>query len=317
MVDKVVIIGAGNVGTAIAYALIVRESCREIALIDVNEDHLLGETTDLRHTRMFSSQVVTHKGSFEDCADADIIIFTAGFKRKPDETRIDLLNRNLAILDPIMQNIKKNVKDPENGPIILIVSNPVDSMTYFAQKFSGFPRFRVFGAGTTLDTARLRAEFAEFFNISIKKSNGLVIGEHGENGIMLWELFRVNEQDFSYFDNALNKQSELAKAKKEIEQRVKMAGDIIIQKKGYTNYGIGLGVVRIVEAILKNENTLLPVCFTLQGEYDQSNVALSVPCMLGAQGITKPILMPLNTEDLARFNTSAEKLKKLHSETGK
>jgi L-lactate dehydrogenase len=309
--SKIVIIGVGSVGTAIAYALLIQGYGREIVLIDNQNEKAKAEALDLSHGQPFIPSVTITAGSFKDCRDAEIIIITAGAKQKPDETRIALLNRNLGIMKEIITNITQEIDlNQQESPILLIVSNPCDVLTYYVQKISRFPRSRVIGSGTVLDSARLRFEIAQHCQIDAKNIHGYVIGEHGDSEVILWNSLRIGLSTFG--ENCANCDHKCnGNVKKEIEDRVKYAAYEIIKAKGFTNFGVGLAVARIVEAITKNQNSILPVSILLEGEYDEQNVALSVPCVINRSGVRNVMQQGLIDSEKQLFHQSAEKLRKI------
>lgn len=307
--SKIVIIGAGSVGTAIAYAILIHGYGRDVVLIDNQQDKAKAEALDLAHGLPFIPVVNISAGTYVDCKDAEIIIITAGAKQKPDETRIALLNRNLEIMKNIITNITNHLESKRTqNPIILIVSNPCDILTFYAQKISGFPRTQVIGSGTVLDTARLRFEIAQHCQIDAKNIHGYVIGEHGDSEVILWNSLRIGLSTFG--ENCANCTHKCdGNIKKSIEDRVKYAAYEIIKAKGFTNFGVGMAVARIIEAITKDQNSILPVSVVLDGEYNEEGVALSVPCVVNRSGIRNIMQQGLIESEKQLFHQSAEKLR--------
>lgn len=311
MGTKIVIIGAGSVGATIAYALMIRGSSREIVLVDKNQEKVHGEVLDLNHGRPFVKAVEIKEGTYSDCGDADIVVVTAGSKQKPGETRIDLVGRNLSILQSIIKEIIANAQNHQ--PILLIVSNPCDILTFFAQRYSGYPREKIIGSGTVLDTSRFRFEIANLCNIDAHNVHGYVIGEHGDSEIIIWSSLRIGLSLFSDFCKSCNKCGGKID-NSEIDKRIRLAAYEIIKAKGFTNYAVGLAVSKIIEAILFNQNAILPVSVILQGEYGEKGVALSVPCIVNAKGIRSVMELELSNEEKVNFHKSALKLSKIIEE---
>ncbi len=308
MKGKVAIIGAGSVGTAIAYAMMINGTARHIALIDANEAKAKGEALDLSHGKPFAPPVTITAGSYSECSDSEVIVITAGAKQRPNETRIDLLHRNIQIMKSICEEIKKNCKDIT--PIIIVVSNPCDILTYFAQQFLGFPRTKVIGSGTTLDTARFRYEIASHCNIDPKNIHGYVIGEHGDSEVILWSNLRIGAMLFGEHCNVCGRGC-YPEFSKKVDDNVRNAAYKIIEAKGFTNYGVGLSVDKIVKAILRDSNTILPISMILEGEYGLSDVAISVPCIINSNGVREIMVLNISDSEIQKFKESAEKLKKV------
>lgn len=292
---KVVIIGCGNVGMSYAYALLnQRTYVNELALIDLNKERVEGEVMDLNHCLAFSpSKMKITAGEYSDCADASLIVIAAGVNQKPGETRIDLLKRNAQIFKSIIDEVMKN---NFNG-VFLIATNPVDIMTYLTQKYSGLPKTRVIGSGTTLDTARLRFLVADKIKVSPSNVHGYVIGEHGDSEFIPWSNVIVALQPITDFLTKNEMDS--------ISEEVKNAAYKIINAKGATYYGIGMCLVRITNAILGDENTVMVV-----STYDETNdVYIGLPSVINKEGAERKINFNLNTEETAKLNNSINILK--------
>lgn len=308
MKSHVVIIGAGQVGTAIAYAMMMKGTARSISLVDLDTEKAKWEALDLNHGKPFVLPVDISAGGYEECKDADLIIITAGAKQKPGETRLDLVGRNIKVLKAIIQAILKHTGD--NQPLLLIVSNPCDVLTYYAQKFSGYPPNRVFGSGTTLDSSRLRFEISQRLNIDPRNVHGYIVGEHGDSEVILWSSLRIGSLLFHEYVTE-HEDACLEDCRKEIEQKVRNAAYTLIKLKGYTNFGIGLAVNYIAQAILRNQNTILPVSVVLQGKYGLEDVALSVPCVVNSEGIQRVLEISLDQEETKNLHGSAQELRKI------
>jgi len=293
--SRVVIVGTGAVGTTTAYTLLLRHRMTELVLIDVNHKKALGEALDMNHGLPFVGGVKIWAGSYEDCADADIIIVTAGASQKPGETRIDLLNRNVSIFKDIIQQITKYNK---NG-ILLIATNPVDILSYVSWKISGWDHHRVIGSGTLLDSARFRYLIGKHKGIDPRSIHSHIIGEHGDSELPVWSLANIAGTPLDFDENERN----------EIFEDTKNAAYEIIDAKGSTSYAIALALDRIVSAILLNESAVLSVSTLLQNSNGVSDVYLGVPSIVDRSGVRQMLELPLNKEEEALFQQSAQKLK--------
>lgn len=293
---KVVIIGCGNVGMSYAYALLnQRTHVNSLALIDLNKERVEGEVMDLNHCLAFSpSKMKIKVGDYSDCKDADLIVIAAGVNQKPGETRIDLLKRNASIFKGIITEVMKNGFDG----IFLIATNPVDIMTYLTQRYSNLPRYKVIGSGTSLDTARLRFLISDRVKVSPSNVHAYVIGEHGDSEFIPWSDVNIALQDISSFIS----QEEM----KEFEEEVKTAAYKIINAKGATYYGIGMCLVKITNAILGDENSVMVV-----STYDDTNdVYVGLPSVINSVGADRKIDFKLNEEETAKLTNSINILKK-------
>lgn len=295
MNNKVVLIGCGNVGMSYAYALLnQRTFVNELALIDLDEERIEGEVMDLNHCLAFAPSKINIKvGSYEDCRDASIIVIAAGASQKVGETRMDLINKNSVIFKNIISNVMKyNFKG-----IFLVATNPLDVMTYLTWKYSGLPSSRVIGSGTILDTSRLRYLIAERLTISPKNVHAYVIGEHGDSEFVPWSNTTVGLQPISKFIDY----DEFDK----ICEDVKNAAYEIIQRKGATYYGIGMCLVRITNAILGNENSIITV-----STYDKENdVYIGLPSIINREGISRRIYLDLTDEEQNKLQNSLDVIK--------
>ena len=295
MKNKVVIIGCGNVGSSFAYALLNQKTyVNELVLIDLNRDKALGDAMDLNHCLAFApSKMRIYAGNYEDTKDADIVCIAAGVNQKPGETRMELLTRNKQILSDI---VKKVMKTGFNG-IFLVATNPLDIMTDTVYRASGLPHKKVLGSGTSLDTARLRYLVGEKLQVNPKNIHAYVIGEHGDSEFVSWSSATVGLNPIKNFI----KIEEL----KEIEEEVRNSAYFIIDKKGFTNFGIGVCLVKITNAILGDENTIISVS-TYNKEHD---LYISSPAVIGRYGIKKTLELNLTDEENKLFLNSIETLK--------
>ena len=294
MNNKVVIIGCGNVGMSYAYALLnQRTYVNKLVLIDLDEKRLEGEVMDLNHCLSYApSKISINKGTYNDCSDAKIVVIAAGANQKEGETRLNLLERNASIF----KNIIDNVKNSGFNGIFLIATNPVDIMTYITYKYSNFPSTKVIGTGTSLDTARLQLMIGKKLCINPKNVQGYVMGEHGDSEFIPWSNANISLQNIKEFFN----EEEL----KVIEHDVKNAAYEIIERKGATYYGIGMALVRITNAILGNENLIMPLS-VLDKERD---MYIGRPCIIGIEGI-RDIKLNLTDEENFKYERSINILK--------
>lgn len=298
--NKVVLIGCGNVGMSYAYALLnQRTSVNELVLIDLNKERTLGEAMDLNHCLAFApTKMVIRCGDYPDCRDASIVVIAAGANQEVGETRMDLIHKN----SKIFKSIVNSVMDSGFKGIFLIATNPLDIMTYLTWKYSGLPTNRVIGSGTSLDTARLRYMVGEKLNVSPKNIHAYVIGEHGDSEFVPWSNANVGLQKISDFLTP----EELDK----IYVDVRDAAYDIIKKKGATCYGIGMCLVRITNAILNNENSIITV-----STYDENNdVYVGLPCIINNEGINKKVYVKLNEEETKKLEHSIKVIKEALNE---
>lgn len=293
--NKIVIIGCGNVGMSFAYALLNQKtSVNELALIDLNQERVEGEVMDLNHCLAFGPNKMHIKcGTYADCRDADIVCIAAGANQKPGETRMDLIHKNSVIFKSIVDQV---VQNGFKG-IFLVATNPLDVMTYITWKYSGFETNKVIGSGTSLDTARLRFMIGDKLKVNPKNVHAYVIGEHGDSEFIPWSNVNIGLQNIHNF----LKENEF----EQIEEEVKKAAYEIIEKKGATYYGIGMCLVRITNAILDDENTILTV-----STYDkENNVFVGLPTILNKKGVEEKIYVNLNEEETEKLKNSIQLIK--------
>ncbi len=277
MIDnrKVAMIGCGFVGAASAFALMQSGLFSEMVLIDADKDKAEGEALDISHGIPFARQMKIYAGDYDDIMDAAIIIVTAGANQKPEETRLDLVHKNVGIFKSIIPEIAKR----DYQGVLLVVSNPVDILTYTALKLSGMPENRVIGSGTVLDTARLKYELGEHLGVDSRGVHAYILGEHGDSEIVVWSSADVSGIPINRFCELRGHYNHEA-AMERIGENVKNSAYEIIAKKRATYYGIAMSVKRICEAIVRDEKSILPVSGMLHGEYDISNVVLSMPAIV-------------------------------------
>ena len=301
---KAAIIGCGFVGSASAFSLMNSGLFSEIVLIDADKNKAEGEAMDISHGVPFAKQMNIYAGGYDDIVDAAIIIVTAGANQKPDETRLDLVNKNVSIFKSIMPEISTR----QCKGVILIVANPVDILTYVSIKLLGFGENRVIGSGTVLDTARLKYELGEHLEVDSRSVHAFIIGEHGDSEIAAWSSANVSGIELNEFCE-MRGHFEHDKATKEIAERVKNSAYEIISKKRATYYGIAMAVKRICEVIIRDEKSILPVSSMMHGEYGIEDVVLSMPAIVGKGGLETKVPIALNEEEQVKLRESAQTLK--------
>lgn len=302
---KAAMIGCGFVGSASAFSLMQSGLFSEMVLIDANRQRAEGEALDISHGVPFARPMKIYAGDYDDIVDAGIIIITAGANQKPDETRLDLVHKNVSIFKSIIPEIaKRNCKG-----ILLIVSNPVDILTYTAWKLSGFPKERVIGSGTVLDSARLKYQLGEHLNVDSRSVHAFIIGEHGDSEIAAFSSANVSGVPLNQFCEMRGHYSHDESSSK-IAEKVKNSAYEIISKKNATYYGIAMAVRRICEAIMRDEKSILPVSSYIEGdESGIEDVVLSMPAIVGKNGVETRVPIALNEEEKERLNASANTLK--------
>lgn len=310
-VQKCAIIGCGFVGATTAFSIVQSGLFSEIVLIDADKKKAEGEAMDLNHGIPFLHSMKIYAGDYSDLADCYITIITAGGGQKPNQTRLDLVKQNANIYKSIIPQITA----VNTEGILLIVSNPVDVMTYVAMKLSGFPSSRVLGSGTVLDTARLKYLLGEHLGVDSRSVHAFIIGEHGDSELPVYSSANISGIDLNGFCNSVNGACEKNDLDK-IYQEVKNSAYRIIEKKGATYYAIALATTRIVEAIVKNQHSVMPVSCYVEGHYGLSNVCLGIPAILGSNGIEKVLDIPLNDEEMEKLTASANKLKEVIKDLG-
>ena len=294
---KIVIIGAGHVGSAILNAILGMNLAKEIVLINLDRDQALGEAMDASHTLAFSycAGCRIRVGDYPDCADAQIIINTAGPSIRPGEEgdRMNLLSTNLRVIEKIMDGVTRYTREA----IVINVTNPVDVLTYYCQRKYNYPREKLFSTGTLLDTARFCTMLADKLHIDAKSVTGFVLGEHGGTAFIPWNTVNVGGLPFDRFEQQFGLDAPIDR--EEMIRDVKQSGLDIIELKGYTSSGIALTVCRVISAILFDAHAVLPLCVAADGEYGLKNVAMSLPCVLGEKGVERILTLPLD-EDAER-----------------
>jgi L-lactate dehydrogenase len=302
--NKISIIGAGFVGSTTAFALMTSGLASEIVIVDINKEKAEGEAMDLSHGAPFVKPIDITAGEYSDTKDSDIVIITAGIGPKPGDTRLDCISKNLKIFETIVPEI---VKYSPNS-ILLVVSNPVDILTYITYKLSGFPSNRVIGSGTVLDTSRFKYMLSKHFEVDARNIHTYIMGEHGDSEIATWSLTSIAGMKVEEYCNISCKKCD-GEFKFGIYNEVKEAAYNVIQKKGSTYYAVALAIKRIVEAILRNENSILTVSTLLKGEYGIEDVYMGVPTILGREGTKKILQVKLSEEESSKLIQSSVILK--------
>jgi len=303
---KVAMIGCGFVGAAAAFALMESGMFTEMVLIDADKDRAEGEAMDISHGLPFARPMKIYAGNYDDITDAAIIIITAGANQKPEESRLDLVQKNVAIFKSIIPEIARRSFEG----IILVVSNPVDILTYVTLKLSGFTSNRVIGSGTVLDTARLKYNLGQHLQVDSRSVHAFIIGEHGDSELAVWSSATVSGVPIDTFCEMRGHYNHDA-AEARIAEEVKNSAYEIIEKKNATYFGVAMAVRRICEAIIRDEESILPVSNLVCGEFGITDVALSVPAIVGAEGVEEIVPISLDEEELEKLRKSAEMLKEI------
>ena len=310
--SKISVIGAGNVGATIANDLMIQGIASEIVLIDINEKKAQGEALDVYQGTTFNAPAIVRPGDYEDAIGSDIVVITCGMARKPGMTRLDLAQTNVNILKDVASKVVPYAKDA----IYVIVSNPVDILTYAFTKFSGLPERQIIGSGTILDTSRLQAELARRFCISPKNVHAHVYGEHGDSSFVPWSLATIANNHVDEYKNTSPDRDRIDwdGDYDAVEQHVKKSGGLIIEYKGATFYAVAMSVCHICKCIFSNAGTALTVSTMMHGEYGIEDVCLSAHCLVDRTGVRGKILTKLTEEEIQKFQNSANKLKEVLSQ---
>ena len=304
---KVVLVGTGFVGMSMAYSLLNQGGVNELILIDVAKEKAIGEAMDLSDgVPCASARMVIRAGDYDECKDANIVVITAGVAQKPGETRLDLVNKNVAIFKSIIPEITKR----DFGGILLVVANPVDILTQVAIKLSGLPEERVIGSGTVLDSARLRSKLGQHLSVDSRSVHAFIVGEHGDSEVVAWSSANVSGVPLSDMCEMRGHYNHKENTK-EIADAVKNSAYEIINKKHATYYGIAMSVKRICEVIMRDEKSILPVSHMIHGVYEIDDVVLSMPVIVGVDGIESDIPINLSGEEALKLKESADALKNI------
>lgn len=303
---KVGIIGCGFVGSSIAFELSGKNIFSEMVLLDIDKKRAEGEAMDLSHGLPYSGPMRIYPGEYRDLAECGIIIIAAGANQKPGETRPELLGRNRAIMNSIIEQLKRYNKDC----IIIVVSNPVDVLTKMVFDASGFPPERIIGSGTVLDTARLKYLLGEHFKVDIRNVHAFIIGEHGDEEFAVWSSANISGIDLDDFCK-LRGNSDFERIKPEIQEKVVNSAYRIIEGKGATYYGIAKAVGRIVECIVKDQHSVLPVSVLVDGHYGLQGIYMSLPALIGKNGVEEILDFDLNEDEMNHLENAAIHLKNM------
>ncbi|MBQ2284718.1 MAG: L-lactate dehydrogenase [Clostridia bacterium] len=309
MSHKVTIIGAGSVGSTIAYTMVTRGLSSEICLIDINNEKAKGEAMDIAQGTPYCSPVNIYAGDYPDAKDSNIVIITSGIARKPGQSRLELAQINVNILKSITENIVKYAPDA----IYIIVSNPVDVMTYAFAKFSGLPENQIIGSGTLLDTARLRAKIADNYSINPQNVHALVLGEHGDSSFVPWSVSTISNVPFEKYWDSVKYRDERSSSfdYDEMIDFVRKSGGVIIERKGATFYAVATCVCHICSCIFGDMQTALPVSTMHHGEYGIDDVCISTLAVIDDTGVSGKVILPLTEDEIAKLQASAAKLKEV------
>ncbi len=309
--SKVVIVGAGRVGSTTAFAALITDVADTLVLVDQDAARAEGEAMDLLHGLPYLPPADIHAGGFEECREADVVILTAGAPRQPGDTRLELSRRNLELY----RTLVPRVLEGGFSGVLIVVANPVDLLTQAVHQLSGLPPGRVLGSGTTLDTARLRSLLARYFDLDARNVHAYVVGEHGDTEVAVWSLARVANLSLADFAQAAGRPWSPS-IEREIGEQVRRAGAEVIQRKGATHYAIGLATARLARTVLRDERSILTVSTVLQGEQGITDVALSLPCLVGREGRLATIPLALHGEEAAALAHSARVLRQAYLEAG-
>ena len=303
---KIVLVGTGFVGMSMAYSFLSTGGIDELVLLDVAKEKAVGEAMDLQHGLPYArGKMEIYAGDYADCRDASIVVITAGAAQKPEETRLDLTAKNAKIMKSVVESIMASGFDG----ILIIASNPVDGMTYLAQKVSGLPKERVIGSGTILDTARLRYMMSEYLDVSSSNMHAYIMGEHGDSSFVPWTHAYVGSKSLL---ELLDEKGKPLSDLHDIYTNVQQAAYEIINRKKATFYGIGLSLNRLVHAVLDDENAILTVSAYQEGEYQQKGLYIGVPAVVNREGVLEVIRLKLNEVDQAKFDSSCRTLKEIN-----
>lgn len=309
---KITIIGAGSVGATVAFMMAVKGLAAEIVMIDINEKKALGEAMDIRQGTAFTAPCEIYAGRYEDAAGSDIVVITSGLGRKPGQTRLELAQVNVGIMKSIATEISKICPDA----MYVIVSNPVDVLTYVFNKVTDVPENHIIGTGTLLDTARLRSRLADYLDVSQKNVHAYVLGEHGDSSFVPWSVAQISNVPIGDYQKKLVGGDNIAMSLdyENIEQYMRTSGGKIIGRKGATFYAIAMSVCHICETIFANANEIITLSSLMHGEYGVEDVCLSVPTVLNGKGMGGKLLLDLTEEEQAKLQHSAQVLKDIISQ---
>lgn len=308
--NKITIIGSGSVGSTIANDLTVMGLPSEIVLIDINNEKAMGEALDIRQGLPFCNPCSVYAGTYQDATGSDIVIITSGIARKAGQSRLELAQTNIDVMKGIMPAITRYAPDA----VYLIVSNPVDILTYTFCKCSGLPEHRIIGSGTILDTARLRSRLSEYYSINQKNVHAYVLGEHGDSSFVPWSLANISNVPIEECYKSFMSKGDIEHSEldyEEIENYVRKSGGKVIERKGATFYAVSISVCHICKTLLSGIDTTMTISTMMHGEYGIDDVCLSTLSVVGNKGIRSKVALPLNDEEIMKLRNSADKLKEI------
>lgn len=305
--EKIILVGAGDVGSSYAFTLVTQNIGRELGIIDLNVGKSEGDALDLSDGLAFTSPKKIYAATYADCHDADLVVLTAGAAQKPGETRLDLVNKNLAITKGIVENI---MVSGFNG-IFLVASNPVDILTYAVLKFSGLPKNQVIGSGTSLDSARFRKSLAQIADVDARDVHAYIIGEHGDSQFPVWS--HANIGGLQVYEWMKGQPDVTEESLIELVAGVRDAAYEIIQRKGSTHYGIAVALARITQAIFNDQNAILPLSVLLEGEYGVSDICIGTPAIINRQGLKSVVELPLNDLEKQKMSESVQTIREMQT----
>ncbi|MBQ9743077.1 MAG: L-lactate dehydrogenase [Ruminococcus sp.] len=309
MMNKITVVGSGSVGATLAYTFTVAGLCSEVVMIDINKEKALGEAMDIRQGTPFCHSCSVYAGSFQDAAGSDIVVITSGVARAPGQSRLDLAQTNVDVTKSIIPEITRYAPDA----IYVIVSNPVDVLTYVFCKVSGLPQERVIGSGTILDTSRLRARLSEYYFLNQRNVHAYVLGEHGNSGFIPWSLCNISNVPVEEYRKSVHRTDVVYPELnlQEVEDYVKKSGASIINSKGATYYAVSASVCHLCKCILSGVDTTLTVSTMLNGEYGISDICLSLLNVVGNNGAHSKVLLPMTDDEIAKLHKSADTLREV------
>ncbi|EST90069.1 L-lactate dehydrogenase 1 [Vagococcus lutrae LBD1] len=305
--EKIILVGAGDVGSSYAFTLVTQNIGRELGIIDLNVGKSEGDALDLSDGLAFTSPKKIYAATYADCHDADLVVLTAGAAQKPGETRLDLVNKNLAITKGIVENI---MASGFNG-IFLVASNPVDILTYAVLKFSGLPKNQVIGSGTSLDSARFRKSLAQIADVDARDVHAYIIGEHGDSQFPVWS--HANIGGLQVYEWMKGQPDVTEESLIELVAGVRDAAYEIIQRKGSTHYGIAVALARITQAIFNDQNAILPLSVLLEGEYGVYDICIGTPAIINRQGLKSVVELPLNDLEKQKMSESVQTIREMQT----
>ena len=304
--NKITVLGTGSVGSTIAYTLTVMGLASEIVMIDINQEKSLGEALDIRQGVPFCNPASVYAGSYADAKDSNIVIITSGVARKPGQSRLDLAQTNVNILKIVAKEIVKHAPDAT----YIIVSNPVDILTYVFNKISGIPESRIIGSGTILDTARLRSRISEYYGVNQKNVHAYVLGEHGDSAFVPWSIANISNVPIEKYKSAVVSSQLLPEFnREEVENYMRKSGGRVIQRKGATFYAVSMSVCHICKCLISGIDTTMTVSTMMHGEYGIDDVCISTMTIIGPDGVKGKVPVELTYDEQQKLRASANALK--------